>query len=242
MTPTGNNPRGGMSGGMLGADWNYALGMRAHRRNHAMQVPVAVVSIEDFGRMSRLLERKERVRVTVQVDAEFTGDRVDGVNVFGGDSRPSMPLASAEVVMVGAHLDSWHVGTGATDDGAGVVIAMEAMRILRALDVRPARTIRLALWTGEEQGAARLVRLRDPRDRGAAARGHAGAAAPAGNDAPRRAAPPSPKPAHARLSAYYNLDQGGGKIRGVRLTGRMAMAPIFERWFVPLEGPRCHRR
>ena len=90
--------------------------------------------------------------MTVNVDAEFTGDRVDGVNVFARDSRQSMPLAGAEVVMVGAHLDSWHVGTGATDDGAGVIIAMEAMRILRALDVRPRRTIRLALWTGEEQG------------------------------------------------------------------------------------------
>jgi len=233
LTPTGNNQRGGMSGGMLGADWNYAMGMRAHRRDHAMQVPVVVVSIEDYGRISRLLERKERVRVTVQVDAEFTGDRIDGVNVFG-EIPGSDATRSAEWVMVGAHLDSWHVGTGATDDGAGVIITLEAIRILRAVGVRPRRTIRIALWTGEEQGLlgsfayvtreiAALPRLDTPAQQ----------LLPEGMRRPAGA--PVPKPGQARLSAYYNLDQGGGKIRGVRLTGRMAMAPIFERWFAPLE-------
>jgi carboxypeptidase Q len=233
LTPTGNNARGGLSGGVLGADWNYSLGMRAHRREHAMQVPVAVVSIEAFGRVSRLLERKSRVRVTVNVDTEVTGDRVDGVNVFG--EIPGVDAGrGGDVVMVGAHLDSWDVGTGATDDGAGVIIALEALRILRALDVRPRRTIRLALWTGEEQGLqgsfawvtreiAALPRVDTPAQR-------------LRPEAVRRAAgPPATKPAHARLSAYYNLDQGGGKIRGVRLAGNVAMAPIFERWIAPLK-------
>ena len=232
MTPTGNNPRGGMSGGMLGADWNYAMGMRAHRRDYAMQVPVVVVSIEDFGRISRLLERKERVRVTVQVDAEFTGDRVDGVNVFG-EIPGSDAARDPELVMVGAHLDSWHVGTGATDDGAGVIIAIEAMRILRALGVRPRRTIRIALWTGEEQGLLGSYAYVN-REIAALPRMDTPAQQLLPDMMRRPAAPPSPKPAHGRLSAYYNLDQGGGKIRGVRLTGRMALAPIFERWFAPL--------
>ena len=171
--------------------------------------------------------------MTVQVDTEFTGDRVDGVNVFG-EIPGAGGSADREQVMVGAHLDSWHGGTGATDDGAGVVIAMEAMRILRALDVRPRRTIRLALWTGEEQGLlgsyayvsreiAALPRVDTPAQQLVPVMMR------------RPAGSPVPKPAHARLSAYYNLDQGGGKIRGVRLTGRTALAPIFERWFVPLK-------
>jgi hypothetical protein len=155
------------------------------------------------------------------------------VNVFG--EIPGVdPARSGDVVMVGAHLDSWDVGTGATDDGAGVIIAMEALRILRTIHMRPRRTIRIALWTGEEQGAlgsfawvtreiAALPRVDTPAQQ----------LLPA---AFRRAAgPPAPTPAHARLSAYYNLDQGSGKIRGVRLTGNMALAPIFERWFAPLK-------
>jgi carboxypeptidase Q len=232
LTPTGNNARGGLNGGLLGADWNYALGMRAHRKELAQQVPVAVISIEAFTRISRLLDRKERVRGTVQVDAEFTADRVDGFNVFG-EIPGTDPARAGELVMVGAHLDSWHGGTGATDDGAGVIIAMEAMRILRTLDVRPRRTIRLALWTGEEQGLlgstawvrreiADLPRIDTP------------AARVIPEFVRRPAGPPVPRPGHARLSAYYNLDQGGGKIRGVRLNGNLALAPIFERWFAPL--------
>lgn len=233
LTPTGNNARGGLSGGVLGADWNYTLGMRAHRREHAMQIPVAVVSIEAFGRVSRLLERKSRVRVTVNVDSEFTGERVDGVNVFG--EIPGVDAGRGrDVVMVGAHLDSWDVGTGASDDGAGVIIAVEAMRILRALDVRPRRTIRLALWTGEEQGLQGSFAW-VTREIAALPRVDTAAQRLLPEAVRRAAGPPVTKPAHARLSAYYNLDQGGGKIRGVRLAGNVALAPIFERWLAPLK-------
>jgi carboxypeptidase Q len=232
LTPTGNNSYGGLNGGLLGSDWNYALGMRVHRREFAQQVPVATISIEAFARISRLLDRKERVRATVRIDVEFTGDRVPGFNVFG-DIAGLDPARRGELVMVGAHLDSWHGGTGATDDGAGVIIAMEAMRILRTLGVRPRRTIRLALWTGEEQGLlgsmafvkkeiADLPRLDTP------------ALHVLPEFVRRPAGPPVPRPGHARLSVYYNLDQGGGKVRGVRLNGNVALAPIFERWFAPL--------
>jgi carboxypeptidase Q len=206
--------------------------MRVHRREFAMRVPVAIVSIEAFGRISRLLERKERVRASVQVDAEFTGDRVDGVNVFG--EIPGTEAGRGELVMVGAHLDSWHGGTGATDDGAGVIIAMEAMRILRAVGARPRRTIRVGLWTGEEQGLLGSLAYVN-REIAALPRANT----PEHQVMPEFVRPVSgpavPKPAHARLSAYYNLDQGGGKIRGVRLDGNLALAPIFERWSGPLK-------
>ena len=232
LTPSANNVRGGASGGTLYSDWNYSLGMYAHQKARAMRVPTVVISVEAFNRLMRLHERKIPVRVELNVDVEISGDRVEGFNVLaeipGTDST-----RGREVVMVTAHLDSWAVGTGATDDGAGVVIAMEAMRILNALRVQPRRTIQLALWTGEEQGAlgswAHVTRhvatvplattpeqLRLP----AVFRTSVG--------------PVTPKDDHARISAVYNLDQGGGKIRGVRLAGNLALAPIFERWIGPL--------
>ena len=233
LTPTGNNPRGGLSGGVLAADWNYSLGMRAHQKEHAMRVPVAVVSIEAYGRLTRLLERKVRVRATVNVDTEIAAGHVDGMNVFG-EIAGADPARRHEVVMVGAHLDSWDVGTGATDDGAGVIIAMEAVRILRALDVRPRRTIRIALWTGEEQGMLGSFAW-VTREIAALPRSDTPAQLLLPPGFRRAAGPPAPMPGHAGLSAYYNLDQGGGRIRGVRLTGNMALAPIFQRWFAPLK-------
>jgi carboxypeptidase Q len=232
LEPTGNNPRGGYSGGIVVSDWNYSMGQYAHRKERMMRVPVVVLPVESWTRLARLLERRERVRVAVNVDAEFTGDRVDGFNVFADISGVD-PVRGREVVMVGAHLDSWHAGTGATDDGAGVLIAMEAMRILRALDVRPRRTIRLALWTGEEQGAlgslawvtreiAAIPRVDTPEHR----------LIPEAMRTPNGAV--VPKPAHGLLSAMYDLDQGGGRIRGVR-ANLTALRPIFEQWIAPLK-------
>jgi hypothetical protein len=246
MVPSGNNQRGGASGGTLYADWNYNLGMYAYRKARAMRVPLVVLAVEEYLRMDRLLERNVPVKVEMNVDVEFSGDRVEGFNVLadipGVDDR-----RRNEVVMVTAHLDSWAVGTGATDDGAGVVIAMEAMRILNALRVRPARTVRIALWTGEEQGllgslayvkryiadapyASTPEQLRIPE----AMR--------------KRAGPIVTKPDHARLSAVYNVDLGAGRIRGIGLSGNAALVPIFQQWVAPLQDlgltlvttrPRC---
>jgi carboxypeptidase Q len=246
MVPSGNNQRGGASGGTLYADWNYNLGMYAYRKARAMRVPLVVLAVEEYLRMGRLLARNIPVKVEMNVDVEFSGDRVEGFNVLadipGVDDR-----RRNEVVMVTAHLDSWAVGTGATDDGAGVVIAMEAMRILNALRVRPARTIRIALWTGEEQGllgslayvkryiadapyASTPEQLRIPE----AMR--------------KRAGPIVTKPDHARLSAVYNVDLGAGRIRGIGLSGNAALVPIFQQWVAPLQDlgltlvttrPRC---
>ncbi len=246
MVPSGNNARGGASGGTLYADWNANLGMYAYQKAHAMRVPLVIVAVEEYLRMTRLLARKAPVKVEMNVDVEFTGDHVEGFNVFadipGVDER-----RKNEMVMVTAHLDSWAAATGATDDGAGVVIAMEALRILNALGVRPARTIRMALWTGEEQGSlgsAAYVR------RHIADAPHAATPAQlAIPDAMRRLVGPIvPKPDHARLSAVYNVDLGAGKVRGVGLSGNVALVPIFQQWVAPLRDlgmtlvttrPRC---
>jgi Zn-dependent M28 family amino/carboxypeptidase len=149
--------------------------------------------------------------------------------------------------MASAHLDSWAVGTGATDDGAGVVIVMEALRILNALGVQPKRTIKVALWTGHEQGTIGSTAYVDryvadvPR-----------ATTPQQMRLPlgfrRRVGPFVPKAEHSRLSAVYNVDLGAGKIRGVGLGGNTALVPIFRQWLAPLDDlgvtmvstrPRC---
>jgi carboxypeptidase Q len=232
MVPSGNNERGGFSGGTIYADFNSNLGLYAYQKAHAMRVPLVVVAVEEYLRLERLLERKTPVRVELSVDTEFTGDRVEAFNVLA-DIPGADPLRKDEVVMLTAHLDSWAAATGATDDGAGVVIAIEALRILNALHVQPARTIRVALWTGEEQGllgstayvgrhiavvprAATPAQLRIPE----AMRQRTGAVVP--------------KPDHAKLSAVYNVDLGGGRIRGVGVAGNAALMPIFERWIAPL--------
>jgi hypothetical protein len=233
MVPSGNNPRGGASGGTLYADGNANLGLYAYQQAHAMRVPLVIVAVEEYLRMTRLLERNVPVKVEMNVDVEVTGDRVQGVNVFadipGVDER-----RKNEIVMVTAHLDSWAAATGATDDGAGVVIAMEAMRILNALRVRPARTIRIALWTGEEQGllgSAEYVRRR------IADMPHATTAEQllVPEAMRQRVGPVVPKPDHARLSAVYNVDLGAGRIRGVALSGNTALVPIFQQWIAPLQ-------
>jgi Zn-dependent M28 family amino/carboxypeptidase len=136
--------------------------------------------------------------------------------------------------MVGGHLDSWIAGTGATDNGAGTVVAMEVVRILKALDVKPRRTIRIALWTGEEQGLFGSKGY---------VKQHFGSAslstAPDQLSLPeylRRAAGPlEVKPEQKLISAYFNVDNGSGKIRGVYLQGNAAIEPIFASWIAPLK-------
>jgi Zn-dependent M28 family amino/carboxypeptidase len=136
--------------------------------------------------------------------------------------------------MLGGHLDSWIAGTGATDNGAGTIVAMEAVRILKALDVKPRRTIRIALWTGEEQGLFGSKGY---------VKQHFGSAplstAPdqlALPDFMRRYASPFEfKPEQKLVSGYFNVDNGSGKIRGVYLQGNGAVAPIFAQWIAPLK-------
>jgi Zn-dependent M28 family amino/carboxypeptidase len=152
---------------------------------------------------------------------------------------PGSDLAD-ELVMLGAHLDSWQSGTGATDNAAGSAVVMEVVRILRALDLKPRRTIRVALWTGEEQGllgskAYVTAHFGVPKN------------TPAAGAAPREDADPfattrtgasgeiEKKPSHEKLSAYFNLDNGGGKIRGIYLQNNEAARPIFRQWLKPFK-------
>jgi carboxypeptidase Q len=174
-------------------------------------IPSFVFSREQYGRIMRLLNRKQPVTLALSLSARFTGD-VQGFNVVA--ELPGVdPQVGDQVVMLGGHLDSWHTGTGATDNAAGCAAAMEAMRILQAIGVKPRRTIRLALWTGEEQdyfGSLGYVRR------------HFG-----NPETTERT------PEYAKLSAYFNLDNGAGRIRGINLQGNEAVRSIFEAWLKP---------
>jgi carboxypeptidase Q len=136
--------------------------------------------------------------------------------------------------MLGAHLDSWHAGTGATDNGAGTIVMMEAVRILKALDIHPRRTIRIGLWSGEEEGllgsqfyVEHHFGTRPPIDE------------PLLKGMPtvqrREAGDVTVKPEQAKVSAYFNVDNGTGKIRGIYLQENEAVAPIFEAWMKPFK-------
>jgi Zn-dependent M28 family amino/carboxypeptidase len=171
------------------------------------------------------------VTVELNIETKFTGDHQHGFDTVA-EIPGTDPLLKDQVVMVGGHLDSWISGTGATDNGAGSIVAMEAVRILKALDVKPRRTIRIALWSGEEQGlfgSQGYVKqhfgsfaLPDPPD-------------PPGTPSfmGRRGALTTTKEWET-LDAYYNLDNGTGKVRGVYTQGNFAIGPIFAQWIAPL--------
>jgi len=206
------------------------MGGGARRREDPPGVPALVMAAGHYNRVARLLDRKMEVELELDVRATFHDEDPLGYNTIaeipGTDKR-------GEVVMLGAHLDSWHAGTGATDNAVGVGVAMEAVRILRALDVNPKRTIRVALWTGEEQG---LLGSRAYVSQHFASRPEPGD--PEQRELPSALQPDTGpltlKPEHARLSAYFNLDNGTGKIRGLYLQENAAVFPIFSAWLKPL--------
>jgi hypothetical protein len=196
--------------------------------------PIGVTSLalapEHYNRIARLLDAKTAVELEIDVRAQFHNADKNAYNTIaeipGTDKR-------GEVVMLGGHLDSWHSSTGATDNAAGCAIMMEAARILEALGVAPRRTIRVALWSGEEQGllgsrayvAEHFGSRPEPTD-------------PAERDLPssmrKQKLPLTMKPEHAKLDAYFNLDNGGGKIRGIYLQENAAVRPIFTPWMETL--------
>jgi len=197
-------------------------------QDRARGVPSLAMSEEHYGRLVRALRAKREVELELAVDARFHDDGpVHNVlaDIPGSDRR-------GEIVMAGAHIDSWHAGTGATDNGAGVAVVMEAARILRALDVKPRRTIRFALWAGEEQG---LLGSKAYVERHLASR-------PPPEDPKLRELPHwfwgetwpiTPLAGHGRHSVYFNLDNGSGRIRGVYAQENSAAVPIFRAWLEP---------
>lgn len=180
--------------------------------NPATSVPRVTIAVEHYNRMVRLLERDVPVTVELNVDVRFTeesSDRPNGFNVIG--EIPGTDK-SDEVVLIGAHLDSWHGATGATDNATGVAAMMEVLRIFRTTGLQPRRTIRIGLWGNEENGLL-------------------GSAAYA---ARHLGTPARPEPELARITAYFNLDNGTGPIRGVWMQGNTGVAPIFAAWAKPL--------
>ncbi|MGH9753878.1 MAG: M20/M25/M40 family metallo-hydrolase [Blastocatellia bacterium] len=189
----------------------------------AKVIPQASLAVEHYNRIVRMVTKSIPVELEVQIAAKFQDQDLMGYNVIA--EIPGADLKD-EIVMVGGHFDSWHSGTGATDNAAGSAVAMEVVRILQALGVKPRRTIRIGLWGGEEQG---LIGSRAHVEKHYASRQ---ASAPSAG--PQAAQPPiTLKPAHEKFSAYFNLDNGTGKIRGVYLQGNEAARPIFRAWLDP---------
>ena len=179
-------------------------------RTAAAGVPQVTLAVEHYNRMVRLLEHNVPVKVELDVKVQFH-ENTKGFNIVG--EIPGTDLAS-EVVLLGAHFDSHSFATGATDNATGSTAMLEALRIIKALGLRPRRTIRVALWGGEEQGllgsrAYVLAHFGDPQTM-------------------------TLKPEHARFSAYFNLDNGTGRIRGIWMQSNLAVRPIFAHWIAPL--------
>ncbi|HEX9928838.1 MAG TPA: M20/M25/M40 family metallo-hydrolase [Pyrinomonadaceae bacterium] len=193
---------------------NAVLGVQGFYDTEANNnLPAFVVAREQYARIVRLLDRNIPVKLELNLQAAFTDDAT-GYNVIGEIPGADNKLKD-EVVMLGGHFDSWHSATGAVDNAAGCVVMMEAARILKAIGVRPRRTIRVALWSGEEQdyyGSMGYVKKHfgDP-------------------------ATMKLLPEHSRLAAYYNLDNGSGQIRGIFLQGNETARPIFEAYLKPFD-------
>lgn len=200
-------------------------GMRVYSADAAPTIPQLVAETEQYNRVYRLVSQGSDVQMTVNLKAEFYDDDLQGYNTLA--EIPGTDLAD-EVVMLGGHLDSWHASNGSTDNGAGVTVSMEAMRILAASGLKPRRTIRVALWTGEEQGLL--------GSRGYVAKTFGSFE---NQDVPRTP-PTGPRkfnklPAYDKLSAYYNLDNGTGQIRGINMQSNEQLRPIFKKWLEPFD-------
>lgn len=176
--------------------------------------PELETSGEDYLRIVRLLKAGQKVEMEADIKTKFITDDLQGYNIVGEIAGTDKKLKD-QVVMIGGHFDSWHGATGSTDNAAGSAVMMEAMRILKSLNFKPKRTIRIALWSSEEQGlfGSRnyvLNHFGDPKTM-------------------------QLKQEQEKISAYYNLDNGTGKIRGVYLQGNETVAPIFKAWLEPFK-------
>jgi hypothetical protein len=181
-------------------------------REHTDNPPQVILAAEHYNRIARLLQHEVPVKLSFDIKNRFITDNPDSFNVIA--EIPGGAKAD-ELVMVGGHFDSWHYGTGATDNGAGAALAMEVMRILKSANLKMDRTVRMALWGGEEEGllgSAAYVKehFADPAEM-------------------------KPTAEHGKLSGYFNIDNGTGRIRGIYLQGNEMARPIFESWFAALK-------
>jgi carboxypeptidase Q len=190
----------------------FVDGGSGYAKGYQPTLPEMKTSREDYLKLMRLLQYNKKVQLEMNVQNTFYNTDLTGYNVVA-EIPGTDPTLKSQVVMLGGHLDSWAGGTGATDNGAGCIVMLEAMRILKALNIQPKRTIRIALWGGEEQGLYGSFGY---------VKKHFG----------------NPenmvfKPEHANISAYYNLDNGSGKIRGIYTQGNEAVRDIFRAWLAP---------
>ncbi len=232
VVPSRDGRDSGGSGGTIFDDGGSGMGWFTYQRQHAEALPIVVMAIENYGRVYRLVKANVPVTIEMDVETEFTGDHEHGFDTVA-EIPGTDPKLKEEVVMVGGHLDSWASGTGATDNGAGTIVAMEVIRILNALHVQPRRTIRVALWTGEEQGEFGSYGY---------VKQHFGfvplSTAPDQLALPdflrKPAGPVELKPEQPKISGYFNVDNGSGKIRGIYLQENASVSPIFQQWMAPL--------
>lgn len=186
--------------------------------SHAIDAPEnfldLAMALEDYNMLVRLLKADETVELDLEVATKFHTDEVTGYNVIA-EIPGTDPKLKEEVVMIGAHLDSWQGATGATDNAAGSAVMMEAMRILKKLDIQPRRTIRIGLWSGEEQGIF-------------GSRGYASKTFANREDMKL-------KPAHEKFDVYFNLDNGTGRIRGIYLQENADARDLMAEWLSSFE-------
>lgn len=200
-------------------------------------LPQMTVAAEHYNRMVRMIQQGAKLKMTVDLQVEFQTSDLMAYNTVA--EIPGSDLKD-QIVMIGAHMDSWHSGTGATDNGAGVAATMEAVRILKALKLQPRRTIRIALWTGEEEGlfgskayVAKHFGTLEPATRPVTWTSRLAGARPTTRPVSRPARKLMRESEYERLSVYFNLDNGTGKIRGVYMQGNEAVRPIFREWLAP---------
>ncbi|WP_295795548.1 M20/M25/M40 family metallo-hydrolase [Mucilaginibacter sp.] len=206
--------------GVLGRIWaapdnvNGTIHVQAgigYKLTDPVGIPKISMSYEDGKRIKRLIQSGHPVELAINIQGRFATADTKGYNVVG-EIPGTDPKLKAQLVMLGGHLDSWQSSTGATDNAAGCVVVLEAMRLLDSLGLKPKRTIRVALWTGEEQGiygSFNYVKNHFMKADG------------------------TPNAEQSKVSAYFNMDYGTGKVRGIYAQGNKAIKPIFEQWFAP---------
>ncbi|HUQ82348.1 MAG TPA: M20/M25/M40 family metallo-hydrolase [Gemmatimonadaceae bacterium] len=199
-----------------GTVFNAATGSRD--KANPTKIPAVIFSTEHYGRIARMVEKGVPVTVELDIKNTFSDDDPSSFNIVA-EIPGSDPKLKDEVVMLGAHFDSWHMGTGATDNAAGSAVMLEALRLIKATGLKPRRTIRIGLWTGEEQGllgsrAYVKEHFGDPQTM------------------------QLKQPMHDQFAGYFNVDNGTGAIRGVYLQKNEAVAPIFKQWMAAFKDPR----